>query len=290
MRVRFVNVNGARTRCLYEGKGYPVVLLHGVGLSADIWLRNIDRLAEDFSVYAPDLPGHGFSAPIDLTATPLQAALVEHLSSLADVLGLQRFAVAGSSFGGLLAGLWYFRMPRRIEKLIIIGSGAAFNAEEEMAAVLPQVYENGIAAINDPTLESCRRRLANICYDPSSVAPEVLLSQLTSYALPEIVEAYKQTLAAMTDVERSRPYQIRERLAQITVPTHIIWGREDRRGFHRRAVEATAQISRADMVTFERCGHLPFMEHPDLFNESVLAFLHRDYTAARETHDVRRKG
>jgi pimeloyl-ACP methyl ester carboxylesterase len=212
--------------------------------------------------------------------------VIEHLTGLADALGLERFAVAGSSFGGLLAGLWYFRISRRIEKLIIIGSGAAFNTEEEMAAVLPQVYKNGIAAIDDPTVESCRRRLANICYDPSSVAPEILLPQLTSYALPEIVEAYKQTLAAMTDVERSRPHQIRSQLEQIAIPTQIIWGREDSRGIHRRAVEAAARIPRAELVTFERCGHLPFMEHPKLFNETVLGFLHRKFAAAPETDHV----
>jgi 2-hydroxy-6-oxonona-2,4-dienedioate hydrolase len=286
MRARFLIVNGIRTRCLYEGKGYPVVLLHGVGLSADVWLRNIDRLAEDFCVYAPDLPGHGFSEAIDLSAVALQPAIVEHLTALVDALGFEQFAVAGSSFGGLLAGLWYFRIPRRIAKLIIIGSGAAFNTEEELAAVLPQVCRNGIAAINDPTLESCRQRLANICYDPSSVAPEVLLPHLTSYAFPEVVKAYKETLAGMTDTDRSRPFEIRSRLEQIGIPTQIIWGREDNRGIHRRAVEAAARIPRAELVTFEGCGHLPFMEHPDAFNEKVRGFLHRNFAPAPELRDV----
>src|SRR5262249_60245168 len=107
MRVMFVDVGGLRARCLYEGAGYPLLLIHGGGLSADIWLRNIDALARDFHVCAPDLPGHGFTHALDYGDDPPHPHLVEHLARLVDKLGIDRFAVAGSSFGGLLSGLLY---------------------------------------------------------------------------------------------------------------------------------------------------------------------------------------
>ena len=59
MRVAFTDVDGIRTRYFYEGSGPTLVLIHGLGISADSWTRNIDALAEHFTVYAPDMIGHG---------------------------------------------------------------------------------------------------------------------------------------------------------------------------------------------------------------------------------------
>ena len=61
MRVAFTDVDGIRTRYFYEGSGPTLVLIHGLGISADSWTRNIDALAEHFTVYAPDMIGHGFT-------------------------------------------------------------------------------------------------------------------------------------------------------------------------------------------------------------------------------------
>ena len=273
MRVRFVDLDGVRTRYLYEGSGFPLVLIHGVGLSADTWIRNIDPLGRDFFVCAPDLPGHGFAAPVDFQGGPPQPYMVDHLAHLVEALGFDRFAVVGSSFGGLLAALLYFKMPERVTRLGIVGSGSAFNTEAELARTLPEVYKNGMSAISNPTLDACRRRLANICYSPASVPEEILLTQLTSYAMPGIVSAYERTLGGMMNLEAARPYRILERLEQISVPTLIVWGRQDIRGVYERAVEAQRRLPRGRLVTFEQCGHLPYVEYPELFNQTVREFL-----------------
>ena len=67
MRVKFADIGGVRTRYLYAGDGPPLLLLHGVGMSADGFLRIIDPLASRFSVFAPDLLAHGFTDVADLS-------------------------------------------------------------------------------------------------------------------------------------------------------------------------------------------------------------------------------
>src|SRR5579862_3430706 len=105
MQVHFIDVGGIRTRCLMAGKptSYPLLLLHGYGGTADVWVRNIDALASDFRVIAPDMAGCGYTDPVDIGADAPTPHLVRHMARLVDLLGLDRFCASGTSFGGLIA-------------------------------------------------------------------------------------------------------------------------------------------------------------------------------------------
>ena len=273
MKARFVDVEGCRTRLFHEGAGPPVLLLHGFGGSADGWFRNIDALARDFAVYAPDLLGQGFTAPVDLRGDPPHPHIVRHLERLVGHLGLERFALVGQSFGALIAALLYFALPDRVTHLVIVGSGSAFNTEDELARSLAAVRTNMIAAFDAPSLDECRRHVAKMVHDPAAVPEEMLLSRLTAYALPGAREAYADALRGMMDRERARPYRILDRLEQIAVPTLVVWGRQDPLGIYERGVEAVRRLPRGRLATVEACGHFPHLEHPDVFNRTVRDFL-----------------
>jgi 2-hydroxy-6-oxonona-2,4-dienedioate hydrolase len=217
--------------------------------------------------------GHGFTDAVSWGEAAPHPVLVDHVLAFADALGLTRFSIVGSSFGAQIATLVYLQAPERVTDLVIVGSGSSFNTEEEQAETLARVYENAMKALSDPTWESCRQRLANICYDQASVPDEVILSQLTSYARPGAADAYKATIEGMTDLSRARPYRILERLEEIVVRTLIIWGRQDTRGRLDRALAASRRIPACEMAVFEECGHLPYVEHPQKFNAIIGAFL-----------------
>jgi pimeloyl-ACP methyl ester carboxylesterase len=74
-------------------------------------------------------------------------------------------------------------------------------------------------------------------------------------------------------MEQMRPYRILERLEELKLPTLVIWGREDVRGIYERAVAAVKRLPNAKLVTVVKCGHIPYIEHPSLFNQTVLEFL-----------------
>src|SRR5215469_17980561 len=172
MRARFIDVDGVRTRFLYAGKGPAVILLHGVGVSGDTFIRNIDALGQEFSVFAPDMLGHGFTDAVDLAGAP-QIAMVKHLGRLADLLQLERYSVVGSSYGALVAALMWFDRPSRVENLVLVGSGSTFHPPEEQRNTLKAAFANASQAMGDPTIDSCRQRLATICHDPHSVVEEI---------------------------------------------------------------------------------------------------------------------
>jgi len=273
MRVRYVNAGGINTRCIVAGEGPPLLLLHGVGMSADSWIRNIVPLARGRTVVAVDMLNHGFTDFVSYDGAAPQKKLVEHVLAVADALGYERFSIGGSSFGAQIATLVHFAAGHRVDNLVIVGSGTSFNTEAELAVTLPSVLRNALDAYSDPTWESCRRRMENVVFDPAAVPDEILLSQLTSYARPGMADAYKRTLAGMMDLDLVRPYRFLERLEEITVRTFIVWGRQDIRGPVERAIEASRRIPDCRIAVFENCGHFPYMEHPEDFNAAVDRFL-----------------
>src|SRR5262245_56562560 len=261
MIVKVVDVDGVRTRYFYEGSGNPLVLVHGAGLSGDAWLRNVDALGRDFFVIAPDTLGHGFTESGRYHAGPPHPHIVDHLIALIDSLGIDRFAIAGSSFGALISAMVYFKLPERVKKIVIVGSGSTFNTEEDARQRLPDAYKNGLSAYLNPSLENCRRRMANIFHDPRKVPAELLLVQMTSYPMPGALKAYECRMRGMMDLEASRPYRVLDRVEEIRLPALVLWGRQDRRGIYARALEAVKRLPDARLVAFDRCGHYPHMEY-----------------------------
>lgn len=271
MRVSFTEIDGVRTRFYHGGSGRPVLLLHGAGMSADCWLRNIDALARDFAVYAPDLLGQGFTESGAYAGGPPHPWIIEHLVGFAEQLGLDRFAAIGSSFGALMAGLLHFRLPGRVDALVLGSSGSAVHREGD--SDLQNAYRNGLSVIDDPSPETCRRRLERIFFDPAAVPAELAFMQATLAALPGARASYERRMRGMMQVEACRPFRIVDRLEDITVPTLLIWGREDPRGRLDRAEEAARRIPGARLVAIENCKHHPHIEHPERYNALVRDFL-----------------
>jgi 2-hydroxy-6-oxonona-2,4-dienedioate hydrolase len=276
VRVKFAEFGGVRTRYLYGGSGTPVVLLHGVGMSADCFIRNIDTLAQKHAVYAPDLIGHGFTSAADFGDAAPQEAMARHVVAMAEDLGLETYSVGGFSFGALVAGLMYFYHPQRIEKLIIIGSGSAFHPGDEQCKTLRAAAENGVKAMSDPTLESCRQRAGNIVYDPASIPEELVWLQLTAYAQADRLSAYVKTIEDAIAHMDDPTVRLISRLEQIDCPTDVIVGRDDIRADWRWHEKAVARMPRAQLTIYEKCGHMPFLEHPARFNSQVMEFLGRN--------------
>ena len=118
-----VDVGGSAMVWRRWGGGPLVVLVHGASGSWTHWVRNIRPLAQRFTVLAPDLPGFGESDLPDLddSADGLAAQLVEAVDRLAGPV--ERLALVGFSFGGIVATLAAARLGTRVGRLVLIGAG-----------------------------------------------------------------------------------------------------------------------------------------------------------------------
>lgn len=274
MRVHFDSVNGVLTRYYQAGSGLPVILVHGVGVLSDSWIRNLEPLGQHFSVYAPDLLASGMTDRGRYEGGAPQPFLVDHLADFVDHIKAEKFVLVGSSLGALISALLYFRMPERVHKLVLVNCGSLLgDYDERLRDGIVRSRTNGRAAFLDPTPEVCRQRMGNICFDAETVPESVIVMQMTCHALPGALSDYEKRMEGLLDFETGQKYSVGTKLAEISVPTLVVWGKQDPRGPYERAVEQFAAIKGARIVGVEKCGHLPHLEHPDIFNREVAAFL-----------------
>jgi pimeloyl-ACP methyl ester carboxylesterase len=273
VRVHFAEIAGATTRYYEAGDGFPIMLVHGVGVTSEIWLRNIEVLGRRFRVCAPDTLGSGLSDAGSYRDGPIHPHVVAHLLALAEHLGFEKFAVVGSSLGSLFASLLYFAAPTRISKLVLTAAGSVFNGDEAYLKTWRAVASNGGLAYGDPTLENCRKRMTNVVADPSCLSDDILLMQMTCYALPQALDLFQRRTEGMLDLTAVKPYRVRERFEQIAVPVLAIIGADDPRVDTAQAQRDLPRLSDARLEIFPACGHYPQLEHADRFNATVADFL-----------------
>jgi 2-hydroxy-6-oxonona-2,4-dienedioate hydrolase len=281
MHVRFVDVEGVPTRCFVGGRkgAYPILLIHGLTLNAEIWLRNIDSLAKDYYVVAPDMLGSGFSGPVGDHPRPMIGRKVEHLRKLADALGMKNFCACGSSYGGLVAALLYLGSPDRIDRLVINGSGSSFNTDAQLVSNLNKTLEQMGPEIAAGSLEFWQARARKGFHDPAKAPLEMALSLMTSYAQAWAVSAWEKSVSEMIDLEATRAYRILGRLEKLKVQTLVLWGKQDPGARYDQAVQAVSRMPNARLVAFDDCGHFPMLEHPEQFNRMIAGFVANGHEA-----------
>ena len=136
-----------------EGEGYPVVLVHGMGLNRHMWEWQLPFLTPRHQVVRYDLLGHGDS---DKPVKPYALNdFVEQLARLTDGIGLKRFALAGFSLGGLIVQAFALAHPDRVSALAILCAGHD-RSDEERAGMLQRLEiaeQQGHAATVEMAIE-----------------------------------------------------------------------------------------------------------------------------------------
>src|SRR6058998_2582519 len=116
-----IDLHGHQVVYRIAGSGPPVVLVHGMVNSSRHWQAVATRLAERYTVIAPDLVGHGDSAtPRGDYSLGAHAAVIRDLLS---ALGIERATMVGHSLGGGIAMVFFWQFPERVERLALVSSG-----------------------------------------------------------------------------------------------------------------------------------------------------------------------
>ena len=267
------------------GSGAPVVMLHGGGPGASgvsNYSRNIDALAEHFRVIVPDLPGYGRSAKGVDQSDPF-GYLADTIHGLIDELGLATAHLIGNSYGGAAALRLAVDTPRRVDKLVLMGPGGIGTTRGAPTAGLKSLlsYYGGTGPSRDKLDSFIRNYLV---YEGASVPDALIEARYTASVDPEVVAdpplrrpsgpMALRTLWRM-DLTRDR------RLKQLTTPTLVLWGRDDKVNRPAGGPMLANLMPNADLVMTSRTGHWLQWERADLFNKLCVDFLSKSSVFTR---------
>jgi pimeloyl-ACP methyl ester carboxylesterase len=262
---REIDLHGHRAIYRVAGSGPPVVLVHGMVNSSRHWEGVAMRLADTYTVVAPDLLGHGDSA------TPRgDYSLGAHAASIRDLLtaiGIDRATIVGHSLGGGVAMQFFYQFPQRTERLALISSGGL---GDEVSPLLRGAALPGASVL---LALAAHPRLLSLLHDRGQrlrdqgkgkgVYLQAIARALRPLERPGARKAFVETLRAVIDV-RGQRVSARDRLYLLgSMPTLIVWGERDNTIplLHGRAAHEAIPGSRFE--TLPRAAHFPNLEDPE---------------------------
>ena len=243
-----------------EGKGFPLVLVHGFQGSSIMWKPQIDFLKEKFRVIVPDLPGFGKSKKI-------QSCDSIHLMSnkILDCLKInkiEKFHLLGHSMGGMIVQEMAKIDGDKIAKLICYSTGPL--------GELPGRFE---------TIDESREKLKvnGLSLTTKNIAKTWFVSGEKARYFNICIQSGKETSLEAADnaLIAMKKFNGTSYLKNIKNETLIIWGDKDRSYNFRQVDILNENIPKSEMKIFKGCAHNVHLEKPEEFNRTVINYLNK---------------
>jgi pimeloyl-ACP methyl ester carboxylesterase len=239
----------------------PVLFLHGAH-SGNLWLDYHRALAQQFHVFAPDLPGFGLTPRPDWMRDISDYVLF--MQDLIRALDLQQPHLIGHSLGGWMAAelaVWY---PEMIGKLVLCNAAGLRVKGSPMGDLFALNPQEALA----------------LCFEHLDAAAPLIPAEITTDFL---MTQYREniTLALLMWNPNYDP-QLGRRLARITCPTLIIWGEKDRLLPPVYGETWHQLIPGSILISLPDTGHMPMFERLEDWTRHVVTFLQAHEGAAHE--------
>jgi pimeloyl-ACP methyl ester carboxylesterase len=257
---------GISTTYVQQGNGSPpIVLLHGFDSSLLEFRRLMPLLAQQTQLWAVDLLGFGFTErPDDLDVSP--ASINAHLYSVWQTLIQRPVVLVGASMGGAAAIAFTLAYPHAVEKLVLIDS-AGYSSGPVMGRFLNDSLGYWVTErfLKTP---SVRQKISEKAYYDKAFAS---VDAQKCAALHLDCPNWSKSLISFT---RSGGYRsCKTSLAEIQVPTLILWGEGDRILGTKDATRFHSAIPQSKLVWVPNCGHVPHLEKPEFTARAMMDFL-----------------
>jgi len=258
--VTSLDTNGARINYRVDGSEHapPLLMLHSLGSSLQMWDPQLPALRERLRVIRYDLRGHGGSS-----APPAPYSLDElgaDVLALLDALEIDLCHVCGLSLGGMLA-LWLAaNHSERVRCAVFADTAARIGSAESWQARIDAVQTGGLAAVHETVM-------ARFLSERFRREQPLVTKAVSDTLLATDAEGYLGCCAALRDVHLS------ERVATIRVASLVIVGALDESTTPAQAEALHALIPASELAVIPGAAHLANIERPEEFTRLLLAFL-----------------
>ncbi len=273
--LQYVTLHGHRRAFVKAGNGPALLLLHGLACDHTTWDPVIARLAERYTVIAPDLLGHGASAKP--RADYSLGGYANGMRDLLTVLDVDRVTVVGHSFGGGVAMQFSYQFPERTERLMLVSAGGLGREVTPLIKavqgfgwepVMRLVTRPGIRHLVTGAMRASTGLWPRHTRDLDEVADivESWADRRTRFAIRHLVRAvidWRGQIVTMSD----RAYLTE------AMPLAVIWGEDDQVLPARHLEIARTLAPGAITELFPASGHFPHKDHPEAFVAFVDRFM-----------------
>ncbi len=243
--------------------GVPILLIHGFDSSLLEFRRLLPLLATGQETWALDLLGFGFTERSQgLAFSPIE--IKTHLLRFWQDNISRPVILVGASMGGAVAIDFALTYPDRVQQLVLLDSAGFAGSPVSPKLMVPPLDRWAAAFLRNPGV---RRRVSHQAYcDRNLVTFDAQLCASLHLGCPR----WQESLIAFA---KSGGYNfLRGRISQISQPTLILWGENDRIMKTVDAVKFKQAIAHSELIWIKDCGHIPHLEKPQLTAQHILTF------------------
>ncbi|HJU39431.1 MAG TPA: alpha/beta hydrolase [Tahibacter sp.] len=269
---KFVAVGADRIAYRTIGSGPPIVLVTRMRGTIDTWdPLFLDTLARHRTVVTVDYPGVGHSAGTLPDDVGKAAAFVD---DFATAIRLDRYAILGWSWGGLVAQALVVERPARVTHAVLVGTNPPGAVEHAIQAVF---IERAVKPVNDLADEEV------LFFEPASDASRAAAaaSHARIYARSGVTEKIPSTPAMFqTYFKAGEAFHAdatgrRDALTRTRLPILVVCGDHDVSTAGQNWFALIGRMRNAQFLYFSETGHGPQHQHPELAADYIVDFLER---------------
>ncbi len=257
---KFLHVDGHRIRYLESGNSKnTLMLIHGLGASAERWSNAIPHFSDQYRVIVPDLIGFGQS---DKPTTDYTIDFfVNFLEKFVVALDIKHPSIIGSSLGGQISAEYASLHSQEMEKLVLVSPSGI------MKKSTPALDGYMMAAMY-PNKTSAKNAFELMEGSGKHVEEEIISGFVERMQLPNAKLAFMSTILGLKNSK-----SIKSNLESISAPTLLIWGTDDPVIPIIHAEGFVSSIKNCIFYKMNGCGHTPYVQDPKAFASKVLDFL-----------------
>lgn len=254
-----INADGVRWHVQRRGKGPRLLLIHGTGASTHSWAGLLPLLAGHFDVLALDLPGHGFSTPLQ-NRPPSLPNMAGAVTGLLKAENFEPEVIVGHSAGAAVA--LQMTLSGGLNPGLLVGLNAALLPYGGWLAPLAQPLARAFTAFSPvPRILAARAR------QPGTV--ERLIASTGSVLSPESIKAYRQLLGSESHIAATLSMManwdlnpLLQKLPTLQTPLCLVVGEADRTVPPSQAMSVIERVPRGRIIRLDGLGHLAHEEKP----------------------------
>lgn len=273
---QFVTAGGLNWHVQRMGEGPVVLLLHGTGASTHSWRTILPLLARDFTVIAPDLPGHAFTGGGSWQGRSLDG-MGRALRALLAAMDVQPVAIAGHSAGVAIALQLALELAGEAAKPVpVIGYNPALMPFEGLGEQLFPAMAKLL--LLNPFAPRLFAGVARMSGEAERFLKRATNSQIDAEGLAcysRLVGNSRHCQGALTMMANWDLTAFSKRLPTFPQPIVLIHGEVDKAVPLSSAQQATTLLPNATLEVVEGLGHLAHEERPEEAAARIAAFIHQ---------------